>query len=226
VAQYRAFIAASGYETKYEDSLRGVANHPVVNVTWYDALAYSIWLAKQFFTYGKEVAEQQDPFWYGLAAGKFRVCLPSEAEWEKAARGTNGRTYPWGEKPDLNLANFSDTGLATTSTVGAFPGGRSPYGLLDMSGNVWEWTSTIRNKKEIQNNPHDDLEDLNEIKTSLVLCGGAFYSNYDHLRCSSRVEDNPGIRGNEIGFRILVSPTSELPRIYDKSIFSDEVSIK
>ncbi|MBI3089361.1 MAG: SUMF1/EgtB/PvdO family nonheme iron enzyme [Candidatus Tectomicrobia bacterium] len=92
----------------------GKAEHPVVNVTWEEARAYC------------------------RAQGKR---LPSEAEWEKAARGTDGRRYPWGEVFDAGRANTPAGPHLGTTPVGAYPGGASVYGVLDMAGNVWEWTA-------------------------------------------------------------------------------------
>jgi formylglycine-generating enzyme required for sulfatase activity len=96
--------------------------HPVVCVTWRDAVAYARWLA-----------ERTGPPWR----------LPTEAEWEKAARGTDGRIYPWGNTFDKVRCNTGVSGIKTTTAVGRYPNGASPYGAQDMAGNVWEWTSSL-----------------------------------------------------------------------------------
>jgi len=101
------------YDRKYNGP-----NFPVVGISWYEATAYANWLSK-------------------LTGKPCR--LPNEAEWEKASRGTDGRTYPWGNELGKNLCNSDESGLNSTSPVGIFPKGKSPYGCFDMAGNVWEW---------------------------------------------------------------------------------------
>ena len=128
VAQYRCFAEDTGRELDdrwKRDNTFG--NHPVVVVSLYDAVAYCEWLTRKMTESGR----------VGL------VRLPTEAEWEKAARGVDGRVYPWGDEPDLERANYADTGIGNTSPAECFAGGKSPYGLMDMAGNVFEWTSTI-----------------------------------------------------------------------------------
>lgn len=123
-AQYKKFIDATARRSPDHFRNRtypeGKADHPVTFVTWYDARDYCGWAGKR---------------------------LPSDAEWEKAARGTDGRMFPWGAGFDVDKANtpqrWAKMGMAgDTTPVGSFEGGKSPYGLYDMSGNVWEWTSS------------------------------------------------------------------------------------
>ncbi|MGH7601471.1 MAG: SUMF1/EgtB/PvdO family nonheme iron enzyme, partial [bacterium] len=139
VAQFQSFVNESGYKPEYPECLDGLPNHPVVNVTWYEALKYCEWLTAQLRAW----EGTPEPFASLLKKDNWRVTLPSEAEWEKAARGADGRIYPWGNEADANRANYVDTGIGATSAVGCFPDGKSPYGCEEMSGNVLEWTRSL-----------------------------------------------------------------------------------
>ena len=170
--QYQAFVDDGGYmehwkecwteagwEWKEDRGVQGperygrdfdLANHPVVGVSWYEAVAFCNWLTKKL--------------------GR-RVTLPSEAQWEKAARGRDGRRYPWGPQITPEHANYSAAGVDATSAVGVFPHGESPYELLDTSGNVYEWTSS-----EYEKYPYDAREGRENLggDASRTLRGGAW----------------------------------------------------
>ncbi|NUO09188.1 MAG: SUMF1/EgtB/PvdO family nonheme iron enzyme [Candidatus Brocadia sp.] len=195
-------------------------NHPVVGVTWYEALAFTRWLTERW--------KQQ-----GILPEDWAVKLPSEAEWEKAARGgleipvqphnvamgdiekntrlsmkRNGasrRLYPWGNDPDPNRANYDETGIGATSAVGCFPGGASPYGCEEMSGNVWEWTRSLCN--EYPYDPKDGRENLEALKNyARVVRGGLFNHYLRYARCPCRFWFNPGFWDDLRGFRVMLSP--------------------
>ena len=209
VAQFQVFVQASGYEPSDLDCLEGVPNHPVVYVNWQDAMAYCDWLMEQFRSHLNILPEPLAEF---LSQPGARVVLPSEPEWEKAARGPNGFFYPWGNKADPNRANYGDTGINTTSAVGCFPGGASiPYGIEDLSGNVWEWTRSIR---EDYPYPHDiegraQREDLQSSGDEpRVLRGGAFYYDPQDVRCAVRLDDLARFAGppRRLPGRFVVAP--------------------
>jgi formylglycine-generating enzyme required for sulfatase activity len=220
VAQFAAFVGASGHEPADPDCLKGVANHPVVYVAWHDAMAYCHWLNMQLrkiaherLATEKPLSESQRRFWQGLADGSLGVGLPSEAEWEKAARGDDGRIYPWGNPPDPQKANYDETGLGGTSAVGCFPGGASPYGCEEMSGNVWEWTRSLWGKDwekpafDYPYDPADGRENLDAPdNVRRVLRGGAFYYYEWSARCAARFVLDPVYRSGYRRFRVVVSP--------------------
>ncbi len=191
--QYVAFVQASGYKPpehwQNKQPPHGQENHPVVNVSWDDAVAYCRWLAK---TTGKPYR------------------LPGEAEWEKGARGTDGRIYPWGNEWDANRCNSSEGGKGGTTPVDAYPAGASPYGLLDMSGNVWEWCSTIWQGTAYPFQVQDEWTKVYPDRTDVlrVLRGGSFIDNDRRVRCASRYWSSPHHGVINIGFRVVGSPFS------------------
>ena len=192
VAQFRAFVKASGYEPRDSDWLRGVDTHPVVYVTWHDAVAYARWLTRAL----REWHDTPEPLATLLREKEWAITLPGEAQWEKAARGIGGRHFPWGDAPDPNRANYNDTGLMTTSAVGCFPGDANPYGIEDLSGNVWEWCGTQWQENYI--NYQADLE----VQSAAVLRGGAFDVNTRYVRCAVRFNRDPSYRDGLVGFRV------------------------
>ena len=217
VAQFRAFVEHSGHEPADEGSLLGVDNHPVVYVTWYDALEYCKWLTERLRGWEGTL----EPLATLLREQGWVITLPSEAEWEKAARGGKqipssksqspewvensnpGRVFPWGEEVDQNRANYDDTGIGTTSAVGCFPGGASVYGVEDLSGNVWEWTRSLY--REYPYHSEDKRGDLEAgMEVARVLRGGAFSNGAWFVRCAFRNRFIPDSRFTYIGFRVMV----------------------
>jgi formylglycine-generating enzyme required for sulfatase activity len=204
VGQFRSFVAASDYVPAEASSLEGPSNLSVTSITWHDAMAYCLWLGEQLQELAGRMEEQGGP-WPNLAAGRLRVSLPSEAEWEKAARGRDGRIYPWGSEADANRANSAETGLFEASAVGGFRGGASLYGCEEMSGNVWEWT-----RSSYQPYPYEAADGRESLEESAqifrVVRGGAFGSISWRVRCAFRDGNHPGGRSGRLGFRVVLSP--------------------
>ncbi len=175
-------------------------NHPVVGITWYEALAFTRWLTERLRAAGNLPAD-----------GEIR--LPNEPEWEKAARGADGRVYPWVGDVDPERANYDKTGIDATSAVGCFPSGASPYGAEDLSGNVWEWTRSVYGPYRYPDQP-DELAHRENLMAGLderrVLRGGAFSDGAYVVRCAARSWDFPDLRYGLFGFRVVASPTSGL----------------
>jgi formylglycine-generating enzyme required for sulfatase activity/cellulose biosynthesis protein BcsQ len=194
VAQFGVFVRQSGYRPREPRCLDGFANHPVVYVTWNDAVAYCQWLDGWMRENGPEGLRRR------LVEGG-RIRLPSEAEWEKAAREADGRIYPWGDDFDSDRANTSESGVGDICPVGSFPRGATPYGLLDMAGNVWEWT-----RDQFDSYPYDLQSRCGSIQSEdmHVVRGGAFYLNRGFARCAFRGRDNSNDPSGNIGFRIVV----------------------
>ncbi len=185
-AQYDLFVQDAKYKLPkdWEEDRppKGKESHPVGGVSWHDANKYCEWLS------GK--------------TGK-PITLPSEAEWEKAARSDDKREYPWG-KWKSNRANTNELRIGDTTPVGIFLEGASPYGLLDMSGNVWEWT-----RSEYQKYPYkadDGREDRSKKVEYRSLRGGSFFDRSVVARCGFRFRYGPDFRNSNLGFRVVVSP--------------------
>ncbi len=202
VAQYACFIDDGGYNNRaywteegwaskekrgwtepryWQDPQWNAPNRPVVGVSWYEAVAYCTWLSEK--------------------TGK-AYRLPDEAMWEKAARGTDGRIYPWGNEWEpyrLNAENI----VGRTTAVGSYPDGRSPYGLEDCSGNVWEWCSSLAPSNTPYPFQVKTYEEDLAARGARSCRGGAFHVSSRLCRTAYRRSSNPGYGNFNFGFRVV-----------------------
>lgn len=181
VEQYTVFADATGRETPIEFPTK--SHHPVTHVTWYDAAVFCRWASDLT---GKEVR------------------LPTEAEWEKTARGTDGRLYPWGNTFDPTCLNSAEGGLAHTTPIDQFPNGASPFGALDLAGNVWEWVNDWYSPNYYQDAPPFAPAGP-EMGYYKALRGGAWFSDPSRVRSADRTHFNPESRYDYVGFRCVLS---------------------
>jgi formylglycine-generating enzyme required for sulfatase activity len=186
--QYDRCVAA-GKCAAPETGDAGNKNHPVVGVTWDNAAAYCAWAGRR---------------------------LPTEAEWEKAARGTDGRMYPWGNAaPDCGRANYagkSGTCAGGTTMMESYPAGASPYGVLDMAGNVWEWVSDWYGSTYYSSSPVNNPTGPQNGQAR-VLRGGGWSSTDRSIQAMRRNSHLPMNQSNTIGFRCAVALTPVISRV-------------
>lgn len=246
-AQYEAFVKAGGYSEKHywkeaekerywrDGKFRGyndkkirnspynykspfnLSNHPVVGISWYEALAFTRWITNSW---------QNN----GIIDKNRLIRLPSEAEWEKASRGGlkipekkkiiracdklwesrvktkpnpyPERDYPWNDEIDVNKANYDETDIYTTSAAGCFSLGASPYGCMDMSGNIWEWTRSLY--KPYPYKPDKERENEAAGRDTLRAArGGAFFEYYGRVWCGIREWEYPDRQLCIKGFRVI-----------------------
>lgn len=186
---YAVFVAETGKEPpEHWEAGRipeGKGEHPVVQVSWTDAVAFCEWLSRRVSGEGDD---------------EHLVRLPTEAEWEYAARGEPGRRYPWGdEAPSDRRANFRSE-VGDTTPIGSYPEGATPDGIYDLAGNVWEWCGDW-----FGDYPPEDENDPTGLPSgaSRVLRGGAFSGSPSLLRASYRLDARPDSRGATFGFRVV-----------------------
>jgi formylglycine-generating enzyme required for sulfatase activity len=186
--EYQAFVQATAHAAPryWEGDVapEGLGDHPVVNISYNDATAYCAWLSQ-------------------VKGVTYR--LPTEAEWEKAARGTDGLIYPWGNEFDPEWCNTAESGSGGTTPVGHYsPGGDSPCGCADMAGNVWEWCLDWYGRDYYDVAPRENPPGLAEGNRRVVR-GGSWSDVARLARCASRDWLDPDRRSSGLGFRVVVA---------------------
>lgn len=185
----------------------------MVGVTWYEAVAYCNWLTERLREAGSRLRVWRDgrlePL--NLKPASLIARLPTEAEWEKAARGADGRRWPWGNEWHAGRANTKEAGIGETCAVGCFPAGAGPHGLLDAAGNVWEWTISKWGRTSVYRPDYgypyrpDDGRESPDGPDLRVVRGGSWLVNQRDARCAFRDWLVPGSFDDDLGLRVVVS---------------------
>lgn len=182
-ALYEAYVAAAGARAplpwRGPTAPPALRDHPVVDISWHEAVSFCAWLSR------------------ALSPASF--ALPSEAQWERAARGDGGLAFPWGADPRPELANTREGGAAGTTPVGAYPAGASPWGALDMAGNVWEWTASL--DALYPYDPGDGREAAGGAGRR-IMRGGCYANPLGYARCACRFRLPPATRNEFTGLRL------------------------
>ena len=184
-AEYMQFLQATGHEKPlyWEDENFNHPDHPVVGVSWYDAMAYAKWKGRR---------------------------LPTEAEWEKAARGSDDRFWPWGRKWSKGFVFYfvnifgEDDNYRFTAPVNYYQSGVSPFGVFNMSGNVWEWCLDWYDKGYYRLSPEVNPEGPKESANMKVLRGGSWVNDIDTVQIVNRARNDPKARNKIYGFRTVL----------------------
>lgn len=182
VAQFTIFTNATNRVAPFDFPQK--SGYPAVNVSWYDALVFCRWAS--------DLTSKQ-------------VRLPTEAEWEKAARGTDGRLYPWGNEFDPERLNCAEAKISGMTPVDGFASGASPFGAWDMAGNVWEWVNDWYKPDYYAERPAHNPQGP-ETGYYKALRGGAWFSDRAHVRAADRTHFNPENRYDYVGFRVVLAP--------------------
>ena len=216
-ALYAAYVTATNAPAprRWRSSLppAELLAHPVVDVSWADAHLFCAWLCRSAAALAQGVPEHPsenesrtvvrhattEEDWRN---GNPEFRLPSEAEWEHAARGPDGRRFPWGQEWDVERANTREAQIGGTRAVGSYPTGISPYGCLDMAGTIWEWTSSL--DRGYPYDPQDGREDALGLGRR-ILRGGCYANPHGYARCACRFRMAPGMRNEFLGFRLAFS---------------------
>ena len=183
--EYMDFTEATGYKKPvfWDDEILSLPHHPVVGVDWYDAMSYAKWKGHR---------------------------LPTEAEWEKSARGNDDRLWPWGGKFDKGFFFYyvnifgEDDNYKKTAPVKHYETGSSPFGLLNMSGNVWEWCLDWYDEFFYHTSPEIDPKGPLDKRTYKVLRGGSYLNSIDGVQVVRRSRNLPNIKNKIYGFRTVL----------------------